>query len=117
VKRERHLRRRGFFLADTVMGFIVVGILGVILVTAITKSSRARDRLEESATADRIAQRVMGVLREGKPGPATLGDAQVKVKAASGGAVVAGQRWVEVSVVYHGRSASLVGLVPAGGAP
>ncbi len=110
---RRH--RGGFFLADTVMGFIVVGILGLILVTAITKSSRARDRLEESAAADRIAQRVMGVLREGKPAPGALGDAQIKVKSATGGAAVAGQRWVEVSVAYHGHSASLVGLVPAGG--
>ncbi|HEY7115093.1 MAG TPA: hypothetical protein VH475_00820 [Tepidisphaeraceae bacterium] len=102
---------------DTMTGLVVAGILGVILVIAITRAGRAQDRLEEQGTAVRICQHVMDALHQGRPAPSTWGEAKVTVTpvADRGAAVVAGQAWVEVGVSYRGRTASLVGLVPQGG--
>jgi hypothetical protein len=107
--------RRGFFLMDTVIGLTIAGVLGVVLVVAITKSGQAERRLADGAQATRIGQRVMAALHEGKSAPAELDGAKVEVRPATGGAKVEGKGWVEVVVNYHGRRASLVGLVPQGG--
>jgi type II secretory pathway pseudopilin PulG len=108
-------RRAGFFLLDTVFGFVIAGVVATSLVVAITSSGRAERRLADGARAMRIAQRVMGTVREGKNAPATMEEAQIAVRPMSGGATFEGRGWVEVVVNYHGRRASLVGLVARGG--
>jgi hypothetical protein len=109
-------RRRGFFLADTIMGLIVAGILGLVLVVSISKGGQAQRRLDDGAAATRVGQRVMAILHEGKAAPAELAGAKVTVRPATGGgAKIEGKDWVEVVVDYRGRQASLVGLVPQGG--
>ena len=109
-------RRPGFMLADTIMGLIVAGVLGLVLVVSISKGGQAQRRLDDGATAVRISQRVMATLHEGKAAPAELAGAKVTVRPATGGgAAVEGRAWVEVVVDYRGRQASLVGLVPQGG--
>jgi hypothetical protein len=100
---------------DTVFGFVIAGVVATSLVVAITSAGRAERRLDDGARAMRIAQRVMGTVRDGKNAPATLDEAQVEVRPVSSGASVAGRGWVEVVVNYHGRKASLVGLAPRGG--
>jgi hypothetical protein len=101
---------------DTVIGLVIAGVLGLVLVVAITKGGQAERRLADGAAAARVAQRVMAALHEGRAAPAELDGAKVEVRpAAAGGATVAGKGWVEVVVSYHGRRASLVGLVPQGG--
>src|SRR5438552_12818471 len=111
----RRRRHSGFFLMDTVIGLGVVTILAWILVTAVTKGRRAQDRIDDGNAATQMAQRVLAQLQAGKTAPATLDEAEVVVKPAVGGQAVAGQRWTNVTVTYHGRNASLVGLAPAGG--
>lgn len=107
--------RRGYFLMDTVIGLVLAGILGTILVVAIAKGGTAERRLADNAAATRIAQRAMAALHAGKGVPADFAGATVSVKPAEGGAKVEGRSWVEVTVQYHGRRASLMGLVPQGG--
>jgi type II secretory pathway pseudopilin PulG len=109
-------RRRGLFLADAMIGFAITAVLGLVLVTAITQTKRSQERLDETTTATRIARRVMTDLQAGKPAPAKLDDAEVKVSPTTGGAAVAGQAWIEVTATYHGRTATLVGLTPKEGA-
>jgi type II secretory pathway pseudopilin PulG len=108
---------------DTVVGFAIIGVLSFVLVTAVTRTDQARQRLDDNATAVRIAQRVLADLRAGKPAPPAPADTQVHVKPATdviaGGAGVAlppGREWVEVTVNYRGRTATLTGLAPKGGA-
>jgi hypothetical protein len=108
-------RRHGFFLMDTVIGLVIAGVLGLVLVVAITQGGKAQRRLDDGAAAARVAQRVMAALHERRPPPAELGGAKVEVRPAEGGAKIAGSRWVEVVVNYNGRRATLVGLVPQGG--
>jgi type II secretory pathway pseudopilin PulG len=115
MKRD-HRRHAGFFLVDTIFGFIIVGVLAGSLVAAIVSAGRAQRRLEDGATATRIAQRVMATLREGKVAPTSLDEAKITVQAAGGGENIAGREWFEVVVNYHGRTASLTGLAPRGGA-
>jgi hypothetical protein len=110
-------RRRGFFLFDTIAGLTLASVLGWVLVTAIVQSQRTQQRLDESAAAMRIAQRVIYTLQQGKPAPDKVDEAQIQVKPAAGGAPVAGRTWVEVSVNYRGRTAWLIGLTPQGGRP
>jgi Na+-transporting NADH:ubiquinone oxidoreductase subunit NqrF len=108
--------RRGLFLADAMIGFAITAVLGLVLVTAITQTKRSQERLDETTTATRIARRVMTDLQAGKPAPAKLDDAQITVSPATGGVAVTGQTWVEVTVNYHGHTATLIGLAPKGGA-
>jgi hypothetical protein len=116
-QRPRQRRRRhGIFLADTMIGFAIAAVLGLVLVTAITQTKRSQARIDDTTTATRIARRVITDLQAGKPAPAKLDEAEVKVSPAAGGVAVAGQAWVEVTITYHGRTATLVGLMPKGGA-
>lgn len=108
--------RRGLFLADAMFGFAITAVLGLVLVTGITQARRSQGRLDEGAAAARVAQRVMGELQAGRVVPKKFADAEVTMTPATGGAAVAGQAWVAVSVNYHGRTATLVGLTPKGGA-
>ena len=108
-------RRRGLFFMDTVIGLVIAGTLGLILVIAITRATQARDRLEDSATAGRAAERALATIQRGEPAPVAVGDAKVTVKPVTGGARVEGREWLEVIATYNGRSASLVGLVPRRG--
>jgi hypothetical protein len=107
-------QRRGLFLADTIVGFTITAVLALVLVTGITQSRRAQVRLDDGAAALRIAQRVMTGLQEGTAA-LRIDEADVKVKPAPGGTAIPGRQWVEVSVIYHGRSASLIGLTPQQG--
>jgi type II secretory pathway pseudopilin PulG len=110
-------RRPGFFMTDAIVGFIVIGVLGWVLVVAITKSSGAQRRLNDSAAALTTAEQVLAIMRQGQAPPQNLGEAKVEVRAAEGGKAVAGQRWVEVVVSLNGRTGTLVGLVPEGTKP
>jgi type II secretory pathway pseudopilin PulG len=110
-------RRRGFFLTDSIVGFIIIGVLGLILVIAITSSSRAQRRLDDSAAATIAAERAAAMLREGKPAPQTIDEASIKIEPAPGGQAVVNHKWVRITATQNGRSAALVALVPEGGRP
>ena len=109
--------RRGIFLADTMIGFTLTAVLALLLVTAITKTHRAEERLDSNATSVRMARRVMTNLQQGGPAPLRIDDAEVKVTPAPGGDKIAGHAWVQVKITRDGRSTTLVGLVPRKAAP
>ena len=115
--RMSQYRRRGFFLTDSIVGFIIIGVLGLILVIAITSSSRAQRRLDESAAATIAAERAAALLREGKAAPQTVDEASIKVEPAPGGQAVANHKWVCITATREGRAATLIVLVPEGGRP
>jgi hypothetical protein len=104
--------RRGIFLADTIIGFTLIAILSLMLVVAITRSNRARERLAGATDSTRTARRVMTLLQQGQAAPQNLDGAEVRVAPAPGGAEVPGHTWVAVTVSREGRPFTLVGLVP-----
>ena len=113
----RPARRRGFFLLDAITGFLVIGVLGLVLVSAITMNTRAHRRLRDAAAATAAAEQVLALLRDGQPAPQSLGGAAVRVRPMEAGEAPRKYRWVEVTVTREGRAATLVGLAPDGGQP
>jgi type II secretory pathway pseudopilin PulG len=115
TKRFQPGRRRGIFLIDAVVGFLLIGVLGLMLVIAITTSSRAQRRLDDSAAATTAAEQAIALLREGQAAPQTLGGAQVRVRPAPGAQEIKGAQWLEVTATREGRAATIVALIPKGG--
>jgi hypothetical protein len=115
--RERRKRRAGFFLTDSVVGFLLIGVLGLVLVVGVTTAAKAHRRIADSAAATVAAEQAMALLRDRQPVPQTLGETAVQVRPATGGQAVSGHRWVEVTTTRNGRTATLVGLVPEGATP
>ena len=109
---SRSRPRRGIFLADSIIGFTLIAILGLMLVVAITRANRARERLGEANESTRTARRVMTLLQQGQAAPQKMDGAEVRVAPAPGGADVPGHAWVQVTVSRGGRPFTLVGLVP-----
>ena len=107
--------RRAFFLADAVVGFLLIGAIGLMLVMSVTTASKAHRRLDDSAAAATTAEQVLASLREGRPAPQRIGEANVEVRPAEGGVAVEGHRWVEVTIERNGRTATLIALVPREG--
>ena len=110
-------RRAGFFLTDSVVGFLLIGVLGLVLVVGVTTAAKAHRRLADSAAATVAAEQAMALLRDRQPVPQTLNDVAVQVQAAEGGQAVVGHRWVEITATRNGRTATLVGLAPEGAMP
>jgi type II secretory pathway pseudopilin PulG len=108
--------RRGIFLIDAIVGFLLIGVLGLTLVLAITTSSQARRRLDDSAAATVAAEQTLALLRDGQPAPQDLNGAQIKVEAAPGGQEVKGAQWLQVTATRNGRSATLTAFLPKGSA-
>jgi type II secretory pathway pseudopilin PulG len=109
--------RRGIFLADTMIGFAILAILSIVVVTGIVQSRKSQERLADNVRTIRMARRVMTILQDGGAAPVRIDDAEVSVHPAPGGQDVPGHAWVEVQVQKAGRTAKLVGLVPRKGAP
>jgi type II secretory pathway pseudopilin PulG len=106
--------RRGFFLIDSIVGFILIGALGLILVIAITTSSRAHRRLDDSAAATVAAEQAAALLRDQKPAPQSIGEAAIKIQPAEGGQAIPNHKWVQITATRNGRSTTLTALVPEG---
>jgi hypothetical protein len=105
--------RRGLFVADAVAGLLIISVLGVALVTAVTRSTRAHDKLADSAMAAQLAQQALSFLQEGKslPRDITVTVGALKVDAPPG------FQWVEVNAAHGGRHATLIGLAKKGALP
>jgi type II secretory pathway pseudopilin PulG len=101
---------------DTVVGFILIGVISLLLVSAVTTSGSATRRINDAKTALRAAERALATLQQGQPAPAAIGDARIQIAPAPGATPPAGQQWLQVTATHNGRTATLVGLAPAGGA-
>jgi len=112
TRRVRGTFRRGIFMADVMLGLVLLGILTGILISATSRTQRAADRLSNARTAGRVAQEVLVDVQAGLPAPQPRGETKISVEPAEGGAKVPGRRWVQVVVSFRGESALLVGLVP-----
>jgi hypothetical protein len=110
-------RRRGWVFVDVVMGLILVGLTGTMLAAAGTWHYRLLKHLADSRAATRAAESALISIQAGEP----VDQGKFAVRQLPTASDALGMQWVEVSATVDGRSASLVGLVPAsavhGGVP
>jgi len=117
-----HLRRAGWFLADTIVAIIIVGVLAAVLVLSVRRQQKAADQLADSREATRLAERTLIAMQTGAKPPPSPAGMSVKVRSIDSTASPArGCAWAVVTVTRpNGRASELTGLVrrdaiPAGG--
>jgi hypothetical protein len=101
----------GLFLADAVMALVILSLLAGVLMMAAGRQRQASLRLKDQRAATALAERGLSRLRAGVA--AGEGDA-IRLEWLADGEAPAGQRWVRVTAVFHGRSAAVAGLAPVG---
>jgi type II secretory pathway pseudopilin PulG len=105
---------RGFVIIDVVIGLAILAAIGAALVVALNRQQGAAARLAETRGLTWAAEQAMAELQSGRK-PQVEG---VRVEASPAEAAPpAGYAWVRVRAERNGRSATLVGLVPAEVAP
>src|SRR5437867_3753180 len=105
---QRRFARRGFMTVDVIAGIMLLVALTTMLASATGLRARNAQHLADQRTALAIAQRT---LSEGKV-PA---DSSARVAIHNTGRRNGNRQWIEVSVLFNGRHASLIGLAPAAG--
>lgn len=104
-------KRTAFMFADVLMALAVIAVIGGVLLMTLGRHHRAMRSLADGRRAAELAEQALLELR-------TSGKTQVKAEVRrlpSEG--LQGQMWIEVRTSVGGRSATLVGLVPASAAP
>jgi hypothetical protein len=114
-------RRKGYFLADAIVGLGLLGILGGVLVAGARDYGRIDARLSQRAAAARQAESVLQQLHAGQVVPSSP---TVQIEPLSSDNTPPGFRWVQVRVGAvagagaegdsHAATATLTGLVPLG---
>jgi hypothetical protein len=99
--------RRGFVLADLVIGLSVVLVLAGVLARESVWSHRAAARDADVRAATAAAEAATVDLAQGQPAP---GDVKVEPATPMPEAAVPGHTWVRATAVVHGRSVTLFGL-------
>jgi type II secretory pathway pseudopilin PulG len=110
-------RRRGLFLVDVVVGLAILALVGVIFAVAVGRQNRAAQRLGDQREAVRLAEAALTSLQAGggaAPSPPPLADVSVTVRALPDPPPSPGTRWAEARADVRGRTATLIGAVPAG---
>ncbi|MGD0464046.1 MAG: type II secretion system protein [Tepidisphaeraceae bacterium] len=102
--------RRGWVLLDVLMGMIIVAILGAILGGAAAMHQRGMLHLQDSRTANRLAESALLSMKSHQSPTASSGGELFFQKLPD--SQVPGMSWVEVRAAVHNRTASLIGLVP-----
>jgi type II secretory pathway pseudopilin PulG len=103
-------RTKGFFLADAVMSLIILSLLAAVLMMAAGRQRHASLRLKDQRAATALAERALSRMQAGEA--ADNSEGTIRIKRLADGDVPAGRQWVQVTVTFQGRSASLVGLAP-----
>ena len=108
-------KRGGWFLIDALVAIGVIALLTAALATTMTKQRRAEDRLAASRESVRLAEQALVSLQARQPAPQPPEGTSLDIAPADAVAP-AGWRWVTVRVTRDGRTITLTGLAPTGGA-
>lgn len=113
MKRSRN-RSAGFLLTDALFGLSIVATLTVTLAIAVGQTARGTQRIRASAEATAIAERLLNDLHVGRRPPESPDGYEYRIEPVDGGdrAVDSGH-WVRITVSIDGRSAELIGVIPA----
>jgi len=106
MNRKRR-RERGFFLADVLMGILMVGMLASVLAVSLTRFHAARERLASDRTAADAAHRTLIAVRMKQIAP-EIADVSIVTKDHDA-------NWISVTATCRGRSVTLLGMASDGG--
>ena len=110
-------RRRGFLLADMLVGFLVLGVLATAVAVMLYQQRQASVTLTEQRRAVRLAERVLHDLQLGELPPPATPSQRISLRPLPDGQDVPGHAWVRVRVELDRADAALVGLVPREAVP
>jgi type II secretory pathway pseudopilin PulG len=106
--------RRGWVFLDVLVGMMIVAVLGAMIGAAGAAHQRALKHLDDARAATHLAESALLSMQSGqKP----VAGSELAVRELPSPADLAGMSWVEVRASVHGKSASLVGLVPRDAVP
>ena len=108
-------RRRGIMVTDAVVALTIIAVLSTALVVAINRGHRATARLAAQRGATWAAEAALTQLQAGQS-PNMDG---IEIERLAVPKAPAGFGWVRVKAQHDGRTATLIGVVPAsdGGRP
>jgi type II secretory pathway pseudopilin PulG len=110
----KHRRRyAGFFMTEVIVALAIVTFVLALFTVAISRQAKGSQRLNDSRTATLLAEQTIAALQSGSSIPTAPANATVKVTPLETPSAAKGQKWASVDVKVNGRSASLVGMVPA----
>ena len=109
-----HVSPRGFVIIDVVIGLMILAAVAAALIVALNRHQHASSRLAETRGLTWAAEQAMAELQSGRK---PQGDGIQVESSSTDAAPPAGYAWVRVRAERNGRSATLVGLVPAAVAP
>lgn len=105
--------RRGFVMLDALTGLAIVGIIAAGMGMCVGQQHRIARQMAHERAAMRIAEQVMDDLQTGREPTLMVADTTLQMRLVDNSGP--GERiWIEVRVTHAERSASLIGLVPAG---
>lgn len=105
-------RQRGIMLLDATVGLIIIGIVGALLATAISRQTVASQRLADQRDAARLADDTLARLQSSQPLPTQTAELSIDVRYLPDSSPVPNQSWAEVTAIVRGREARLTGLAP-----
>jgi type II secretory pathway pseudopilin PulG len=105
-------RRRAFFIAEAVLGILVIVILATALAVLASQHSRVCNRLAASRAALREAETALAQMQMGRAPAASASISPIDFDSEVGHMV-----WVQVSTEHDGARARLIGLVPRSSLP
>ena len=108
------LSRRGFAMADVVLGMSILAVLSAAFFISVHQQRRGSERLADTRGAAWDAEYALAVMQSGRQAD---GLQNVHVESISDADAPAGNIWVRVRAERNGRSATLVGLVPRDAVP
>ena len=111
LNRAYFTRPRGFIVAETIGGLLLIAVIGSLLVVAASRQHRVAARLAADRAAARQAESVLLDLAAGHAPTSRPTNATVRVMPT---VAPSGFVWVEVSVASDRREVRLVGLAATG---
>ena len=114
--KSRSTRHGGWFMVDALLSMAVIVIIAAALAASMAQQRKAEARLAASRDAIRLAENALIALHTGKTAPPPPAGTTMEVLNADSGRTPSGWKWVTLRVTRDGKTATLTGLVPAGGA-
>jgi len=111
------MRRNGWIFLEVLVATNVVGILAVVLATAVGAHQKAINHLADTRAASRLAESAILSMQSGQSPLPRGEDQSVAIHPISQATYFSGMSWVEIDASFHGRRAALIGLVPTGSTP
>ena len=111
---DRRTHPRGFFLADAITGLGIILVLSAVTLIALSHYRKGTDRLTDTRQANRLAEQTLLALQLGQAAPTPGEEEKIDIAPLPGSTDrLPNCAWVRVRAVHNGRSAELVGIVPA----